>query len=207
MRRQPTPREIMDRDFRQLLRMVENMDPKAGPQSLEVLKEALEEKISSARGYAVTVAQGAPAIGVEKMGEFLNGVMTYGGEARPERLDKFVRTHLERHLLLTGVCGDAPMSAALADRLISDLRGSTDLRDVSERAAREFPGIEAPEFNAHMIETVLREAVGLDGNVPEDGHEQLSASERYTLVRIQGALQMLADPEPDLPSEEGAPSP
>jgi hypothetical protein len=197
----------MDRDFRQLLRLAENMDPKAGPQSLEVFREVLEEKISSARDYAVTVAQGAPAIGVEKMGEFLNGVMTHGGEARPERLDKFVRTHLERHLLLTGVCGDIPMSAALADRLISDLRGSTDLRDVSERAAREFPGIEAPEFNAHMIETVLRESVGLDGNVPEVGHDQMSTSERYNLVRIQGILQMAPQTELERPSEEETPSP
>jgi hypothetical protein len=187
--------------------MVENMDPKAGPQSLQVFKEVLEDKIASARGYAVTVAQGAPAIGVEKMGEFLNGVMSYGGEARPERLDKFVRTHLERHLLMTGVCGDVPMSAALADRLISDLRDSTDLRGISERAAREFPGIEAPDFNAHMIETVLREAVGLDGNVPEDGHEQLTGSEHYNLVRIQGALQMLGAPEPETSSDGEAPSP
>jgi hypothetical protein len=197
----------MDRDFRQLLRMVENMDPKAGVQSLEVLKEVLEEKISSARGYAVTVAQGAPAIGVEKMGEFLNGVMNYGGAPRPERLDRFIRTHLERHLLISGVCADVPMSAGLAEHLISELKGSIDLREISTRAAREFPGIEAPEFNAHMIETVLREAVGLDGNVPEGGHEPLSGIEIYALVRIQGILQMLADPEPDLPSEEDAPSP
>ena len=207
MRRQPTPREIMDRDFRQLLRMVQNMDPKAGVQSLEVLKEVLEEKISAARGYAVTVAQGAPAIGVDKMGELLNGVMNYGGEARPDRLDKFIRTHLERHLLITGVCGDVPMSAALADRLLSDLRDSTNLRDVSQRAARELPGIEAPDFNAHMIETVLREAVGLDGNVPEDGHDQMRGNERYNLVRIQGVLQMALEPELERPSEEEAPSP
>jgi hypothetical protein len=197
----------MDRDFRQLLRMVENMDPKAGPQSLQVFKEVLEEKIASARGYAVTVAQGAPAIGVEKMGEFLNEVMNYGGAPRPERLDRFIRTHLERHLLLTGVCGDVPMSAALADRILSDLRDSTDLRDISQRAAREFPGIEAPDFNAHMIETVLREAVGLDGNVPEDGHDQMIGNERYNLVRIQGVLQMALEPEPERPSEEETPSP
>ncbi len=81
MRRQPTPREIMDRDLRQLLRMVEKMDPRAGAQPLEVFKEVLEEKISSARSYAMTVAQGAPAIGAERMGEFLNGVMNYGGGA------------------------------------------------------------------------------------------------------------------------------
>jgi len=122
-----------------------------------------------------------------------------------DQLDKFIRAHLEGHLLITGVCGDVQMSAALAERLISDLRGSTDLRDISERAVREFPGIEAPEFNAHMIETVLREAVGLDGNVPEDGDEQLSRSELDNLVRIQGILQMVA--EPDLPSEEETPSP
>ena len=205
MRRQPTPREIMDRDFRQLLRMVENMNPKAGTQSLEVFKEVLEEKLASARGYAVTVAQGAPAIGPEKMGEFLNRVMNYGGEARPEQLDKFIRTHLERHLLISGVCADAPMSAALADRLISELRGSTDLREISTRAAREFPVIEAPEFNGFMIETVLREAVGLDGNVPEGEQEQLIGSDLYTLMRIQGVLQLI--PEPEIVSEDEAPSP
>lgn len=195
----------MDRDFRQLLRMVENMDPRAGVQSLEVFKEVLAEKLTSSRAYAITVAQGAPAIGVEKMGDFLNGVMNYGGEPHPKRLDRFIRTHLERHLLITGVCADAPMSAALADRLISDLRGSTDLRDISERAAREFPGVEAPDFNAHMIETVLRESVGLDGNVPEGEQEQLVGSEPYTLVRIQGVLQMMSDPEASI--EDAAPSP
>lgn len=205
MRRQPTPREIMDRDFRQLLRMVENMDPKAGTQPLEVFKEVLEEKLASARAYAVTVAQGAPAIGPERMGDFLNGVMNYGGAPQPERLDKFIRAHLERHLLISGVCADAPMSAALADRLISDLKGSTDLREISKKAAQEFPGIEAPEFNGFMIESVLREAVGLDGNVPEGEREQLVGSEPYTLTRIQGVLQLM--PEPYIVSEDEAPSP
>lgn len=207
MRRQPNPREIMDRDFRQLLRMVENLDPKAGTQSLEVFKEVLEEKLASARAYAVTVAQGAPAIGPEKMGEFLNGVMNYGGSPRPERLDKFIRTHLERHLLISGVCADVPMSAALADRLICDLKVSTDLREISKNAAQDFPGIEAPDFNAHMIETVLREAVGLDGNVPEGEQEQFVGSEPYTLTRIQGVLQMMPEPEPEVAAEEEAPSP
>lgn len=207
MRRQPTPREIMDRDLRQLLRMVQNMDPKAGVQSLEALKEVLEEKISSARAYAMTVAQGAPAIGAERMGEFLSGVVNDGGEARPDRLDRFVRTHLERHLLLTGVCSDIAMSSGLAEHLISELRGSTDLREISTRAAREFPGIEAPEFNAHMIETVLREAVGLDGNVPEDGREQLTNEEMYTLVRISSVLRMVPESDPEGLGAQECPSP
>lgn len=141
------------------------------------------------------------------MGAFLNGVMNYGGAPRPERLDRFIRTHLERHLLISGVCADAPMSAALADRLISDLKGSTDLREISTRAAREFPGIEAPDFNGFMIETVLREAVGLDGNVPEGEQEQLVGSEPYTLTRIQGVLQLMPESEPEIVSEDEAPSP
>lgn len=137
------------------------------------------------------------------MGELLNGLMNYGGDARPERLDKFFRTHLERHLLITGVCGDVPMSAALADRLISDPRGSTDLRDVSERAAREFPGIEAAECNAHMIETVLRESVGLDGNDSADGLDQMR-SEPGSDPR---ALQIRANLEPGHFSGDDSSSP
>jgi hypothetical protein len=74
----------MDCDFRQLLRMAGNMDPKAGAQSLEVFREVLEERVSSARSYAVTVAQGAPATGVEKMGAFLKGVMNEEGAPHSE---------------------------------------------------------------------------------------------------------------------------
>ena len=99
------------------------------------------------------------------------------------------------------------MNSGLAEHLISELRGSTDLREISTRAAREFPGIEAPEFNGFMIETVLREAVGLDGNVPEDGREQLNNEEMHTLARISSLLRMIPESDPEGPGEQECPSP
>ena len=199
MRRPVTPREVMHNDFRSVEKMLARLDQNVA------LHGALADKLESMRDYAMTVIVEAPAIGVEKLSDLLNSAMNYGGERRPEKLDRFIRTYLEKHLDLVGFTREGVDVPALSDHLIDRMKESIDLHTIADQTARSFPGIKNPGFDGHMLETVLRESVGLDGRVPEPDQEQMTSDEIYVLLRMKNLLCMMPEPDKPAPDEDFEP--
>lgn len=188
MRRQLSPREILDRHFRELGSIIGKALIGAG--IAPDMRDNIADRIEGLRTFAVSTADGAPALP-------LSQVMDIVAEGDSAKIERFVLAHLHRQVPLLHIEGVPP--AELVEAVMMGLRGPDDLSRVARTALEGFPDVIGLDNAAWALEGVIREALGLDGRVPEkDGSPDLEA---WSALSLRMALQRDI---PIIPSPDGA---
>jgi len=192
MRRTVSPRSVVKRMFRDLERGYEAFWGKGATGENRDRYELMAQRLREVADHAVATAPEAPPFDTAK----LSGLIEAGDA---DRVTRFVRKHLVSELTILAIPGLEPEPTA--DRLLAGLAGPHPLDRIAADLVAGMPGLEAPQFTTHQIETVLREAVGLDGRVPERGHSEDAAEANLMQLRL-----LLGAPGPDYGSTP-APTP
>lgn len=189
MRRRITPREIVDAEMRGIEHILNNSYGKID----ETVREALLNKAKTAREVATSFAQEAPNLDIDIHAGLPETV-------KPAWAERFIRKHLEIQIPILRIEGadDAEIVAGIMDAfrgMSSDQDTDTALRDGARRVVRDQPGIEAVDFSTYQIETVMREAIGLDGRVPERERSR-ALCEKTARMFIDATFPQDDTPEP-----------
>ncbi|PTX52588.1 hypothetical protein IQ03_03992 [Gemmobacter caeni] len=183
MRRPVSPRGVLKRMFRDLERGYEGFWGKHATCEGRDRYQLMAQRLREVADHAVSTAQEAPPFRTEKLAELI-------GQGDPDRVTSFIRKHLVSELTVLEIPGLPPEPTA--DRLLAALSGPQALDRIAADLIAETPGLEAPEFTAYQLESVLREAVGLDGRVPERGFSEDAAEANLMQIRL-----LLGAPGPD----------
>lgn len=193
MRRPITPRETVANALLEMDALL-----LAHPDKIdETVREALAEKIETALEVSTSFAQEAPAMDPAKLDMFAE-------ESGPERLESFVRKYLEKQV--STLRFEDVDEADLVRSMLREIRKSSPNEDVgyslqraSHRVVENVTGV--LDNQAENIETLMREAVGLDGRVPDrdtDAAESESAARKVldTLAPSKTLAPRDETPEP-----------
>lgn len=183
MRRAVSPRSVLKRMFCDLERGYEGFWGRNATGEARDRYELMAQRLREVADYAVSTTQEAPPFKTEKLAELI-------GQGDPDRVSSFIRKHLVSELTVLEIPGLPPEPTA--DRLLAALSGPQALDRIAADLIAGTPGLEAPAFTSHQIETVLREAVGLDGRVPEREFSEDAAEANLMQVRL-----LLGAPGPD----------
>lgn len=183
MRRAVSPRSVLKRMFRDLERGYEGFWGRTATGEARDRYELMAQRLREVADHAVSTAQEAPPFKAEKVSELI-------GQGDPDRITSFIRKHLVSELTVLEIPGLPPEPTA--DRLLAALSGPQALDRIAADLIAGTPGLEAPEFTAYQLESVLREAVGLDGRVPERGFSEDAAEANLMQIRL-----LLGAPGPD----------
>lgn len=174
-RRQISPREVLDRGFQDAIRCVtaalsaDKTDSDLGDMALEGLEDL--------RRFAVSTADGAPP----PCAGLVEGLVAAGDAAR---MSRFVSRHLERQIPYLDIKGVPPVTLAAA--AMEALRGPGELADLARDVIAKFPEIQNPDLSAWKLEGVMREALGMDGRVPDpDSNPDIEA---WSGLRLRMAI-------------------
>jgi len=190
MRRAVSPRSVLKRMFRDLERGYEGFWGKHATGEVRDRYELMSHRLREVADYAVSTSQEAAPFGTEK----LSGLIAEGD---PEQVTRFIRKHLVSELGVLEIPGLDPEPTA--DRIIAGLAGPHALDRIAADLVAGTPDLEAPAFTTHQIETILREAVGLDGRVPEREFCEDAAEANLMQIRL-----LLGAPGPDYGSTPAA---
>jgi hypothetical protein len=158
MRRNISPRELIDRKFAAL-------DKFMGTPAVEMTADRIEnmrELLAETRELSVSFSENMPAVDPAAMHQLIED----GG------VDAYVQKHLNRQIPYLEIEGvDAQMLATRGWMELKsvDLSVSVEdgIRKAAEAAIHAFPTIVAPDYSSDRLESVLRESVGLDGTIME----------------------------------------
>lgn len=177
MRRTMTLRSVLANDLAGLNKAFAALEGSI-PADKRNLFESIQDQMQSFGDFAVLSAAEAPAPDSAKFLDFVAG-------SSPEQIEAHVRKYLMREIPLLKI--DVP-TEQIVDRLIDGLKSDAPLDQIKGDVIKAFPDMEAPDFNGVMIETVLREAIGLDGRAPTHGASpDLAASTAFFLRMSLGA--------------------
>jgi hypothetical protein len=183
MRRAVSPRSVLKRMFRDLERGYEGFWGRNAAGEARDRYDLMAQRFREVADYAVSTAQEAPPFKTEKLADLI-------GEGDKDRVTRFIRKHLVSELTILEIPGLPPESTS--DRLLAALSGPQALDRIAVDLVAETPGLEAPVFTSHQIETLLREAVGLDGRIPERDFSEDAAEANLMQIRL-----LLGAPGPD----------
>lgn len=162
MRRSPTPRYMLNDSFGRLKVLAEKAHAeslKPGPHGqdslLRHLQSALEMQIEDTRSFALSVCAEAPAVDRGRFELFID-------KASVEEIERRLSSYLSRELSILGI--DA---AEIGLAMVQRLKAGGSLEDVVNDSFEGAPPEVNIDFNRYLALGVLREAVGLDGRVPE----------------------------------------
>ena len=175
MRRNITPRSVLNRMFRDLEKGFETLWGNKLPAAERGRYEIMAHRLREVAEFAVSSAQEAPPFDIVK----LSGLIEAGDA---DRVERFIRKHLVGELQVLEISGLDPET--IADRAIRALKGPQPLDLIAQDLVAQVPGLEAPVFTAHQFETLLREATGLDGRVPERGFSEDAAEANLMQIRL-----------------------
>ena len=177
-RRPLTPRAALAKEFDQFQATMAAL--LTGQNVSQGTRSHIDDRLASLRAQVLRSADAAPPVdplAAMKLVEKGNGF-----------IEKFVRRHLEREIPLLDLGLTEPADTnRLVDRIMQGLAGFAPLNEVAQVALEAFPRIEAREQCAWHLESVIREAIGLDGRVPEpDSNQDVSA---WVAMSLRMALQ------------------
>lgn len=178
-RRPMTMRKILDMQFRTFERGLDAMlrsEPQGDHRNrLEIIRD----KVGELHELAVTSVDGAPPLESDTVSRVLEG-------RDQDRVEAFLRRHLSGEIEALGIVEAS--TERLVDDLVEGLRWPGTLSEIA-RSTVEKHGIRAAEFTSELLETVLREAVGLDGRVPQPGYsEDVAAANLYSMRMTLGCV-------------------
>lgn len=177
MRRTMTLRSVLANDLAGLNKAFAALEGSI-PADKRNLFESIQDQMQSFGDFAVLSAAEAPAPDSAKFLDFVAG-------SSPEQIEAHVRKYLMREIPLLKI--DVP-TEQIVDRLIDGLKSDAPLDQIKHDVIKAIPDMEAPAFNGQMIETVLREAIGLDGRTPMHGESpDIAASTAFFLRMTLGA--------------------
>jgi len=191
MRRSISAREVLARKFDTLTKY---MGPAPHGEAGEK-HERMLELIADAREMSLSFAQAMPPIPPVSFRHMLD---TY----TPARIDAFVLKHLQRQMPYLGI--EFSSYHNIAERAFVELKayeGDTDfdvaIKAAAQRTVEAFPGMAAPAYCVEQIESLFREALGLDGTMTDP-----DIDDKKVLDNARRALDMISAPVPVLEQEE-----
>jgi hypothetical protein len=137
--------------------------------------ELMAHRLREVGQFAVSTAQEAPPFNTSK----LYGLIEAGDT---DRVERFIRKHLVVELEVLQISGLDP--DITADRAILALKGPHPLDRIAQDLVAEVEGVEAPVFTAYQLESLLREAIGLDGRVPDRTFSEDAAEANLMQIRL-----------------------
>jgi hypothetical protein len=165
MERAATLREMISQHFDHIESTLATIAQTKDEARRAFLLEALQKAISESRAFCVTAAADQPGLHEDVVKDFLNS-------ADDEQVASFVHGYLQKQVPLLAIAG------ADSHRLIEDCFSGilfmdpdafeSGIRRVAQEGIKQQPKIEAPDFAAEILETICREAVGLDGRIPAE---------------------------------------
>jgi len=175
MRRSVTPRNVLHRMFKDLEKGFKSFWGDKLPANERDRYELMAHRLREVAEFAVSTAQEAPPFDTTK----LYGLIEAGDA---DRVERFIRKHLVGELEVLQISGLDPVTTA--DRAILALKGPHPLDRIAQDLVAGVEGLEAPTFTAYQLETLLREATGLDGRVPDRGFSEDAAEANLMQIRL-----------------------
>lgn len=175
MRRSVTPRSVLNRMFKDLEKGFKSFWGDKLPAAERDRYELMAHRLREVGEFAVSTAQEAPPFNTSK----LYGLIEAGDT---DRVERFIRKHLVVELEVLQISGLDP--DITADRAILALKGPHPLDRIAQDLVAEVEGVEAPVFTAYQLESLLREAIGLDGRVPDRTFSEDAAEANLMQIRL-----------------------
>ena len=175
LRRRVSPRNVVRQMFRELERGYEQSWGKVATGESRGRHDAMAQRLREVAEYATSVAQEASPFDTEELSKLIK-------QGDRDRVSGFIRKHIVSELTALDIPGLIPEPTA--DRVLSALSGPQALDRIAADLAAETPGCQGVEFTAYQLETILREAVGLDGRVPQRGFSEDAAEANLWRIRL-----------------------
>lgn len=175
MRRSVTPRSVLNRMFKDLEKGFKSFWGDKLPAAERDRYELMAHRLREVGEFAVSTAQEAPPFNTSK----LYGLIEAGDT---DRVERFIRKHLVVELEVLQISGLDP--EITADRAILALKGPHPLDRIAQDLVAEVEGVKAPVFTAYQLESLLREAIGLDGRVPDRTFSEDAAEANLMQIRL-----------------------
>lgn len=157
--------------------------------------EFIGDKLAELRDLSTTSAAEAPAVPPERIEDLIE-------QNDRDRTERILKRYILQELDALRIGGSK--APELAQDLIEGLRGPGKLSEIATAAIAGHPEIEAQEFCAHMAEGILREAIGLDGRVPDVTHDEDRAAVNAFILRMTLGCDSphIRDGQPPRPAPE-----
>lgn len=188
MRRSTSPREMIAIEFTKIERMLDIMAREATPQSpadLRRMTDTLRTMVEDARGVCVDFAAAMPALDAEKFADRID-------QSTPDMMARFIEKHLDKQIPILKIAGADPqaLKTAIVTHLAAideDIDLDIGIQVASSDVVDQFPDMHAPDYHRDVIETLMREALGLEGTPPA-----LEAAVDAQKVQAMRAVRMVA---------------
>ena len=187
MRRPVSPRQMIDLEFNKMTRMLEsfaNGNPPASAADFRRMTDLLHATIADARETCVSFAAALPALDAAHLADRID-------QSTPQMMTRFIEKHLEKEIPLLHIAGVAPeaLTQAIMRRLQTideDVDLDIEIQTAAMDVVDQFPGIHAPDYHFDVIETLIREALGLEGTPP--ALEATVAAQKVQAMRAVGMV-------------------
>lgn len=182
MRREMSPREVVFRQFRSLEKRFQGIKKNTSGSEDLLRLEMFEEMMGETRDLALSMAIEAGPVKSERFKAMLQS-------GSKEKAIDFVHKHLVRQssmMLVDGIPPETLARTCLEKLQVLDLRKDFDAE--MSRIAREIideHNLPAPSWAVYSIETLCREALGIDGRVPDEDEERYLTNARELIRQIE----------------------
>lgn len=193
MRREMSPREVVFRKFRSLEKRFEDLRRIAGDADERFKFEMFEDFMRETRDLSLSFTVEAGPARAERLELLLD-------QETPHRAVAFVERHLRRQIPFMMIEGAT--DEALADACLKKLQAidhAADFNDELKRISGEIVeehDLPAKSWSTYSIESLCREAIGMDGRVPDANDMAAEQAAKRLIAQIA-----LNHPETTLPSQ------
>jgi hypothetical protein len=158
---------MINQELSRIDRMLEIMAKGDVPMShadLRRMTDSLRGLVEEAREICVSFAAAMPALDAKRFADRID-------QSTPEMMARFVEKHLDKQIPIHAIKGADPerlkqqimlQIQAIDEDIDIDIAIQTAASDVVD----QFPEMHAPDFHRDVIETLMREALGLEGTPP-----------------------------------------
>jgi hypothetical protein len=165
MRREMSPREVVDMNFRKLTNQCESLRKLARDSSEQLSVTLFEESLNDLHTLALSFTIEAGPANPERLAALLE-------KGSDTKVESFVERHLRKQAPL--ICVEGVDPEVLAEACMTKIKEIDPEADFDKQMAEigtsiaEKLNVTAKSWSAYMIETVCREALGLDGRAPDE---------------------------------------